>query len=172
ETLESFSMQIDCLGEGVREFHKNSKEAAEAQREYMWSHSLKFKSKLAANGAGTFLLEPYVPLLFEFTLDTEKAAIRMRAKNLEVLGTSIFLLNGDAVNEDFMDELGKTMLCKESRFKELTGSTVSDDMRRKLREQLAQAQQTQAAAVPAAKPEKKDSLLKRPIGKGFFGDKK
>jgi len=174
ETLESFSIQIDCRGEGEIEFQKSSKEMAEQQREYMWSHNLKFKAKLGGSGVGTFYLEPYVPLGFEFTMDTEKAAVRMRVKNLDALGSSIFILSPEAVNAEFLDELGKTMLGQESRFKELTGSTVSDDVRQKLREQLAKAQQAQAtaAAAPAAEPEKKDSLLKRPIGKGFFGDKK
>jgi hypothetical protein len=116
----------------------------------------------------------------EFETDVELGSVRMRERNLEVLGSKTIYYGPDQLTENFFDELGKAVLRQPNRFSELSGNTLSDDARRRLRQQLAHdglrrlsqkaAKEVPAApavapAPPAPSPEKK-GLLKGLLRRG------
>ena len=178
-TLAQFTFHFNCASEGGVKFQVKGKEAAERQRQSMWQHNLRFTFKSLSEGTGVFFLETYVPITFEFESQMDRGAIRLRVRNLDLLGTNTIYYEPDQLNDEFLNEIGKAILRKPNRFNELSGNTLSDDARRRLRQQLAHdgykrlsetREQTEAnptgvsAAEPLAPPSvdqpKKRGLLK------------
>lgn len=135
--LTQFTLHFNCVSDGGVKFQTKGKENSERQRQYMWGHNLRFTSKLLADGSGVFFLETFVPVTLEFELAAERGAVRLRERNLLLLGTNTTYYTASQLTDEFFDEIGKAILRKPNRFSELSGNTLSDDARRRLRQQLA-----------------------------------
>ncbi|MEM7406644.1 MAG: hypothetical protein AAF458_15205 [Pseudomonadota bacterium] len=174
--LDKFTLSFACTRPNQIQFQIEGKETASAQKEYMWSCNLRFTSKMTAENTGVFFLDSHVLVTVEFEADLEEGKINMRMRNMDALGTSRASFEPDQINEEFMDELGKCMIRKSNRFQEISGNSVSEETRMRLRQQLAQdqyrrqieaasggAQAQEGAAAkpkPKKKPEKKKGLLR------------
>jgi len=174
ETLRCFSLEFTCRGPGTIEFQKETKIAADRQREYLSAHGLSYDWKIRTDGRGLFQLRALVPVSFEFAADADQAAVTLHIRNLDALGVTNFHLAPDTVNDEFLDELGKCILRQPNRMAELSGNTISDEARQRLRDRLAEAERRRQAELAASAEKeggKKKSLLERPIGRGFFKDR-
>lgn len=136
-TVNPVTFHFNCACEGGVKFHVKGKDAAERQRQYMWQHNLRFTSKNLVDGSGVFFLETFVPVTFEFEAQPDREAIRLRVRNLEGLGTNTTYFHPDQLNEEFLEEFGKAILRKHNRFAELSGNALSEEARKRLRQQLA-----------------------------------
>jgi len=143
QTLSKFTFQLACRGEGELSLTVDGRDASQAQKEYLWGHGLHFASKLKADGSGVFRLAPVVPVVFEFAADEERAAVRMRMRNLNHLGVTTHHMNPSTITPEFIEELGKSVLRQPSRFDELAGNAISDETRRRLRQQVAEIERAQ-----------------------------
>jgi len=176
ENLRKFTFQFVCRGDGKPlEMQQPDKRSYEEQREYLWRCNMRFTSKLSAGERGTIHLERAVPVSLEFEADAEASAIRLRIRNLERLGTISHTFAPRSVDEELMDELARMVLRKRNRFNELSGNTVPDEVRARLRKQIERQQkQRMTEGAGAARPQpqkKKQSILTRPIGRGFLKPK-
>ena len=84
----------------------------------------------------TLVLQPEVPVLFEFQMDVEQAVVRLTLRNLERVGTFSYTYRADDVTEELMEELGLLVLGKPNRFKVISGGLVEDDDRADIRRAL------------------------------------
>ena len=109
----------------------------------------------------------------DFVADFERAAIVLKVKNLKVLGTLTNNFNPEKLDQEFMDEFGKCVLDKPNRYDELTGNTISDTTRMRLREQIAAARKGKSAELesPAQAPVEKKPSLSEKFSRTFFGKK-
>ncbi len=134
--LSKFAFAFNCRGDETVTLKTQGYDRYLSVKEYLWSHNLRFASKVSGRGEGVFHLEPLVPVSFEFAADVEKAAIRLRVRNMDSLGTSTFTYNPDLVNSNFMEELARYIMRKPNRFDDLSGNRISDDTRRRLRDEV------------------------------------
>ena len=77
-----------------------------------------------------------VPVSFEFQAMMDSGVIRLRVRNLEQLGAHNMSFEPEQVDEEFMEELAKAALRQPSRFRELSGNTISEEARRELQQKL------------------------------------
>lgn len=171
--LRRFTLRYTCSRGGNIQFSKATREASERQREYLWTHGLRFTSKVAADGKGVFVLQPCVPIAFEFEADVERVAIRLRHRNLRTLGSSIHYYSPESINEEFMDELARCIAQRPNRFDELSGNTVSSETRMRLRQQLEEQRRRHEAELDATSraPAERKGLLQRSFRRALFGNR-
>lgn len=143
DDLEKFTLSFDCKGDGPHKFQRKTKDGVQRQKEYLWSHGLRFESKLSIDGVGTFSLRPNVPVTFEFSTDSKEPAIRLQITNHDILGRTIYRYKPEMIDDEFLDELAKYVLRRPNQFNELSGNTVSDETRQRLRSQLEAIQREQ-----------------------------
>jgi len=159
EDVRKFMFHFKLIGEGRRELKFANRALAQKQKEYMWNANLRFQVRDTSGGGSTIVFDPVVPVSFEFAADVEKQAVRLRVKNMPRLGPYTYNYAPEQVNGEFMDEVAKYILRKESRFDELSGNTLSEETRMKLRQQL------QEKPAPAA--EDQEEKEKKGLGSKF-----
>ncbi|MDX1432114.1 MAG: hypothetical protein R3286_06660 [Gammaproteobacteria bacterium] len=139
EAVEKFTFHWVCSREGRQEFKVGNPVTAEMHRESLWNMNLRFNKRDLQDGAGAvFVVEAYVPVSFEFEADYERGLVRLKLKNLGALGVINHLYEPERVTGELMDELAKCVLRRPNRFDELSGNTLSDTTRQRIKEQLEQ----------------------------------
>lgn len=136
EQPDKFTLSFVREGKGIREFQKNTASQIQRQRDYLWSHNLRFGSKVDNKGVGTFYLQPRIPVVFEFFTDFQRARIGLRVRNAVSLGSSTYSYAPDSIDTHLLDEMAKYVLNRPNRFNELSGNVVSEKTRTRLRLQL------------------------------------
>jgi hypothetical protein len=152
DDLEKFTLSFVRKGEGLHKFQRKTKDGVKRQKEYLWSHGLRFESKLSIDGVGTFSLRPNVPVTFEFSVDLKKPAVRLQITNHDILGRTIYRYEPEMIDDAFMDELAKYVLRRPNQFNELSGNTVSDETRQRLRRQVEAIQREQQILMEQVPP--------------------
>ncbi len=137
ETIDHFTFSCVREGEGVHEFRKELREEITRQREYLWSHNLRFGFKVGTDGVGVFTLQPWVPVAFDFSSDLDQGRIRLGVRNAIYLGKTTYTYDPGAINAGFMDELARYIVRRPNRFDELSGNVISEEVRKQLQQQLA-----------------------------------
>ena len=110
------------------------------QQQYLCRKRLRFSTKKTTDSRWHFKLDAFAPVGFEFVLDAERAAIRLRITNHERLGVLKFTYDSEDINWMFLDERAKYVMRKSSRFHELSGDAVPEDTLQRLRNQMAACQ--------------------------------
>jgi hypothetical protein len=113
------------------------------QRDFLGRHDLKFDSKLAISGGGTFLLEPWVPVSIRFLSDTKTRRIRCVIKNLEHLGEESYLIDPLRLKRPHLDGIAGLVLRKPNSLEKLTGPLITDSARVRIRRALAEERRQQ-----------------------------
>jgi len=161
--LDCFSLHFTCQSEGAIRKPVRGTAACEKHREYLWSHNLRFTSKILADGTGVFTLDRFVPVTVEFRANLERGGVELTVKNLDLLGTNRVFLTLEQLTDELMEELGKCVLRKENRFNELCGNTLSREMREQLRRRLTSddvARERAEESAGAAKGGKRKGLFR------------
>ncbi len=157
--VRKFAFQYACTGSGVREVKLANMVLAEQKRELLTVNNLKCRIKVDASDRCLLQIQAFVPIFFQFEVDTDKGAVRLRVKNKPMLGVANYYYAADQINAEFMDEVAKYILDKPNRFAELSGNTVPEDALFRIREQLAKD-----------KAKKKPAAVNRQSGKGGLKD--
>lgn len=166
--VTKFRFYYSCVGSGGREVKLSNLAVAEKKQEVLKTNQLKFKLRDERGGRCSLLIEAFVPVSFDFSVDVDKAVVRLRVKNKPMLGVSNYSYNADQINSEFMDEVAKYILDKPNRFNELSGNTMSEDTLTELRRVLAQDKAKSKSAAEnrdAGKERLKDILTKPLFGK-------
>ena len=170
--VRKFTFLYNFAREGTLEVKHESRVAAQQQREYLWQNSLKFTIRDSGGSGSVFVLEKRVPVSFEFEADPEKAAIRMRVKNVDGLGQTVHLFDADRYTPELMEEIAKSVLQKPNRFSQLTGNALTDTTRLRLREQIEHEKQVRnAEAVVGSAPVTKKKRKVKKKSKESIGER-
>lgn len=176
QALDSFTFHYACEKPGRVEIRKPDRGAVERQREFLWSQNLRFQVRDSQkDGSGLFLLDAFVPVSIEFSIDAERGGIALRLRNVHGLGVMRHLFSADRLDKDFTEELAKVVLGKPNRFNELTGNVLPDEFRTQLRQQVEREKAGQrcgtgraTAPAPAAPPAERKGIAGR-FGRTFLG---
>ena len=101
-------------------------------------------------GYTTLVLQPQVPVLFEFKMDVERDAVRLCLRNHERLGVLNYAYKAHDVNEELMEQLGLLVLGKPNRFKAMSGGVVEGANREELRRALGREERRRNAELGGA----------------------
>jgi hypothetical protein len=167
--IRKFAFQYACTGSGMREVRLANMVLAEQKRDLLTGNNLKCRIKIDASDRCMLQIQAFVPIAFQFEVDADKAAVRLRVKNKPMLGVANYSYAADQINAEFMDEVAKYILDKPNRFDELSGNTVPEDTLSRLREQLAKEKAKTKPA--AAKDQSGKGGLKGILTKPLFGKK-
>jgi hypothetical protein len=110
-------------------------QAAERLRKQLRDARIRYEIRPAA-GKVIVTLIPSIPVSFEFASDPDRHLIALRTRNHESLGVLAYQFHPDVVQADFLDEIGKLMIARPSRFKELSGGVIDESTREELRRSL------------------------------------
>lgn len=163
-SLDKFSVSFVCSRPDQIRFQVDGKDAAISQKEYLWACNMRFTSKVTADGSGVFFVDAYVPVTLEFEANLELGKVLMRARNMDALGQTRMVYEPDMLDEEFMDELAKWIVRKDNRFQELSGNTISKEMRMQLQQRIQteklkrDLEANDSAGARVGKPKKKGLL--------------
>ncbi len=87
-----------------------------SQQQYLCRKRLRFSTNKTIDSCWHFKLDAFALVSFEFALDAERAAIRLKITNHERLGVLKFSYDSEDINWMFLDELAKYVMRKSSRF--------------------------------------------------------
>ena len=162
--ITKIAFKYVCEANRVEDVYSLSKEAGERQQQYLWRHRLRFSTKKTTDERWHFKLDAFVPVSFEFELDTKNMTTRLQVTNQELLGQLSYRYGIEDINQLFLDELAAYIMRKTSRFHELSGDVVPEDTLYRLRQQVAERQ----AARDDENGSKSQAPAKKGLFKGFF----
>ena len=98
----------------------------------------------------TLVLQPKIPVLFEFTMDVERGVVQLCLRNNERLGTLSYAYGADEITEELMEQLGLLVLGKPNRFKAMSGGVLEEGRRDELRRALERGERRRNAELGGA----------------------
>jgi hypothetical protein len=169
--LDKFVLSFECSRPDQVTFEIKGMQTAAALKEWLWGCNLRFTSKQSVDGDGVFVMDAFVPVTFEFSLDLDSAKVVLRISNLDTLGQNRSTYDPEVLDDEFMDELGKCIIGKEHRFHDISGNTMTQAARMALRQQIDQDKlrreievSSEGAPMPAKKKKKKKGILRLLFG--------
>lgn len=173
EGLSTIALRFECVSPDteIRVFSVKEREPFMKQREYMWRNNLQFKEKPLMGGGGTFYLEPRIIVRLEFSADVKRRKIEFKMRNLLGVGTDTRWLDPEKINRDNLDDLMGLVLRKAKDLEKLSTGQMTEEMRKRIKEELRKQQNTQRlqeikTAAEEAEKEKGDgeTTLVRKLG--------
>lgn len=146
------SLKFECRGDAPVEFCVTSREACDAELQYLLANGLHVQYRSRADWRFVFNLESLVPVSLEFSAHSTDAAVELKIRNLETIGQRAEYFPPERIDEEFLTELRNCVLRQPNRFNELCGNTVPDDMRERLRTRVAARQQKREEQVAGSGP--------------------
>jgi len=167
ELVRKCTFRFDCRRNRTVEFTMSNKEAGERQQQYMWKHKLQFSSKKANDGQWCFRLDSCVPVWFEFEVDEDKQVVCLRSVNMDGFGVTTHNYRIQDITQEFVNEFAKYVVRKPNLFHQLSGDTISEDVRLRFKEQLARRKNERAKELDRVGGGKASAGRKKWL-KGFF----
>lgn len=168
KSIHKFTFHWACSRAGRQEFKVANPILAEKYRETLWNLNLRFNKRDLQKGAGSvFVVDAYVPVSFEFEIDSVRGVICLKLKNLGALGIVTHSYTPDKVNAELMDELAKCVLRRPNRFDELNGEKMSDTLRQRLRESVEKEREQRNTELHVAEHGDPKSVTRRLKGSLF-----
>jgi len=155
------SLAFACIGKGDVNFNVEGKPQVERLREFLNSCKMPFTSREYRDDrhnlvSALFNVEAKVPVLFNFELADDKVTINLTIRNFEGLGSHLYRLQPEMINEQLLDQMGRYLLRADNHFVRLD---ITDEDRDKLRERLTVEQDAISDEIVAKK--KKVSASKK-----------
>ncbi|NIR29142.1 MAG: hypothetical protein GWN84_07470 [Gammaproteobacteria bacterium] len=163
--LYDFTLCYVCSREGRIRFEKRGKPASEHLRDTLRSHGLDLSYKMGVDGNAVFTLAMMVPVSFTFEADTDHKVIRLRVRNLDILGACNYSLSPDKVDDAWLEELAKRIARRPNRFDELVGNVLPDEARRRLQRELEEMQRQRARELLERAQEEAEEKKKGLLGR-------
>jgi len=125
---------------------------AEKIKEILSYRSINFTDKIENKNRIIISVTPKVCVHFKYTVDLEKSLILLNISNFDAAWDQLIRYSPDVITNNLMEETAKYILLQPNHFMEMSGNTVSDDMREKLRDVLKKDGKIKSD------PEKEDKL--------------
>ena len=131
-----FAFAFECLG--TRALTRRVPSVTERQQLQVELQSLGLDFSVDTRSAlgFTLVVQPFVLVRLDFEPAADGREVRMTAQNLNRLGRELYSIHPTEVSDELVDELGKLVLRRPSRFAELTGNRLSPATRARLRASL------------------------------------
>ena len=139
DDFPTFVFGYDSVSSSRFECQLNDK-VAENVRKTLAAENIRCGVQSSSAGVSRMILEPTIPVRFELYADPTHGVVRLRVRNLDRLGVVEYSYRPEQVTEELMEELGKRMLGKPNRFKELSGDVVEASRRDALKSENARDQ--------------------------------
>ena len=134
--LKSFSFRYDLVGERNLPVKVNNLIEAEKIKGILSQRMIKFTDKVENKNRIIISVVPKICVQFKYMVDLEKALIILNISNFDAAWDQIIRFSPDVITNSLMEETAKYILLQPNHFMEMSGNTVSDDMREKLRDVL------------------------------------
>lgn len=113
----NFFLRFECLGRHFIRFEKRREQEMILQKQYLAKHRLRFTctEKTDENYkfmAASFVVEPRVPIEFEFLGNLETCVIDLTVRNFGKLDKKVYTLIPQELDSTFLDELAKYIVKK------------------------------------------------------------
>jgi hypothetical protein len=117
EAQHEFILRFSCVGQFKFRFAKANKVHAKNQRDYLFSHNLRFHHREEYNDNHQltrvlFDLEPLIYIEFKFTANAKTQKIDLSLRNFDGLGRQHYSIDPQKIDDVFLDELAK-LICRE-----------------------------------------------------------
>lgn len=134
--LRSFDFRYDLVGEKDIQVVINNLSEAEKIRHLLSEKTIRFVDTVENKNKIVFQVKPRICVQFSYAADLENCMVILNIKNFDGVWDQTIRYSPDVITESLMDETAKYILLQPNKFMELSGNTVSDDIRNKLREKL------------------------------------
>lgn len=134
----TFSFRYDLMGDKEHRAALSNRGAVEKMRNILMEEKIMFAEVPESKGRIIFLIKPVVTTSFTYAADVEHSTINLTIKNYDGIMSQLIRYKPENVTDELLDETVKFILLQENRFMELSGYSMSDDLRRKLQEKLQQ----------------------------------
>jgi len=134
--LKSFSFRYDLVGERNFPVIVNNLIEAEKIKGILSQRMIKFTDKVENKNRIIISVVPKICVQFKYMVDLEKALIILNISNFDAAWDQIIRFSPDVITNSLMEETAKYILLQPNHFMEMSGNTVPDDMREKLRDVL------------------------------------
>jgi hypothetical protein len=135
DLVQQFVFSFSCRSDHPRSFVVRNLDVALAGQKYCQLHNVATKLDSRRDKV-TITVTPLVHGYYFFRPDPQKKAISLNVRNMDGFGTMIYSYDPERIDSEFMDELGKYILRRPNRFRELSGFEMPEELRQKLREKL------------------------------------
>lgn len=164
DQLTECSLAFHCLGDGKLEFQVESKPQIDRRIEFMQENKLTFSRKEIRDDRlnvshAQFRLDREVPILFHFKLASDLLSIVLTIRNFETLGLKTYTLDPERIDDAFLEELGRYILRKDTKFLQLD---MSESDRARLRAMVAAEKKQRAKTKPAQSAPKQSTPAPEP----------
>lgn len=168
EQIQKFSFRCVCAKPGAVQVNQADAASVAAYRDYLRDNALQAKVRETGKGGALFMVQTAVAVVIEFSADLERMAIRLRVRNLNVIGVIHYVLSVEQVTDNLMDELAKAVLRQPNRFAEMVGDELSQTgkvrLQKKMKAILRQKQiEDELAAREAASEQTLTGRLSRTL---------
>lgn len=172
QSLEKFSFRCVCAKSGVFQVNQADPASAAAYKAYLRDNRLQAKVRDAGKGAATFMVQPVVPVVVEFSSDYERVGIGLRVRNLNEIGVERHSLDVEQLDEKLLDEVAKAILRTDNRFDELVGNVISQSGQIRLKRKIRAAmRQKELEAELEEQRIKKEQGISQILSRRLFGRK-
>lgn len=131
-------VKFTCVAEHSLSVTPESSESFFELRQRLGENKIAFTGATAGN-VGKLVCEPRVPVEVRFAARFSSGRIRLRSRNLGALGVRELTVEPKRVDVALIAEIERLMLGEPNQFHRLTGNSVSDAMRQRLRDTLERA---------------------------------
>jgi hypothetical protein len=112
EVASNFCLRCECVGQYPIRIEKRKPLEINLQKEYLLQHGIRFTGDEHKDNQHNiikvrFIIEPIIPIEFEFSGDLETNSIDLKITNFNELGEKVYNLSPQEVNHSFLDELAK-----------------------------------------------------------------
>ncbi|MFO7602405.1 MAG: hypothetical protein R6X06_01170 [Gammaproteobacteria bacterium] len=171
EDMRRVTLAFSCEAKGTVSFNVEGKPQVERLRELLMVCKLAFTSREYRDDrhnlvSAQFNVEAKVPVLFNFELAENKTTINLTIRNFEGLGTHVYRLQPEMIDEQLLDQMGLYILRADNHFLRLD---MSEEERDRLRQRLSGEQGVVETTAPAE--DQQEPVREAPAVKKLFKKK-
>ena len=149
------AVNLQCVYPNPIQFVVREKNKLDETLNYLKGTSLKYQYKPHKNEhhetiGGQFVIHPSIKVSMIFKADVDNSIINLRCVNFDGFGVRKYAFKPEKFTSEFVDQLGRYLIREVDIFKE----DVADDVKEKLRAQIAEEQRQREAELEQAEKER------------------
>ena len=145
-TGRTFSFRYDLIGSEEHRAAVNGQALVDKLRNMLNEEQIKFHEVPETVTRVEFVIKPKVTTSFNYVADVKNGMVNLTIKNYDGIMSQLIRYKPENLTDELLDETIKFILNQENRFLELSGFSISDDLRKKLQEKLQQSGRNRAKA--------------------------
>jgi hypothetical protein len=152
ESLKSFYLCYDLVGSRPLQAGMGADAEAGRFRALLNENGMEAFQRVEGAAKFVFIVEPKVTARFSYNADLDASVILLEVHRATGLWSQRLRYEADAITDQLMEETGKFILGRPSRFMELSGNLLSDETREMLREKLIRDKEHKQKLLEQSQP--------------------